>query len=511
MPSLLVTNDFPPKVGGIQSYLHELWRRLPPDETTVLTTPYAGTDEWDAAQPFRVERTRERIAVPDTRAGAAHRRARDRGRGRRDLPRPDAPARPHRAAPQGRALRRRDPRRRDHGARSPARARARWRGACSAARAASSPRASTRRPRPCTRRDSRSRRSSCRPASIPIGSVRSTPTTRAAARAGFGLPDDAAVVLGCEPARAPQGLRRADRRGRRARRPGAARDRWRRARRARLERTRPARRQADRTRFLGRVPDEELARALRQRATCSRCCAATAGAGSRPRGSASCSSRRPRAAVPSVAGRSRAGRTRRSSTARPASSSSPATRRGPSRARPDPRGDASVGAVMGDAARERVERELSYDRLVERLLPLTRGDLRGARRHGLAGTLAHRADERPRRGGDGYPGAERGSCVMAQPLVGSRIIVAAWAGNVLFAATSSPSRSAPTRLRGRVDRDVPRPVRGVARRVDVGVRARVWPAPRGATTSSCRACSSCRARRRARCAGTCSARSPSRS
>ena len=24
--SLLVTNDFPPKVGGIQSYLWELWR-----------------------------------------------------------------------------------------------------------------------------------------------------------------------------------------------------------------------------------------------------------------------------------------------------------------------------------------------------------------------------------------------------------------------------------------------------------------------------------------------------
>ena len=34
----------------------------------------------------------------------------------------------------------------------------------------------------------------------------------------------------------------------------------------------------------------------------------------------------------------------------------------------------SVRRVMGDAARERVERELSYDRLVERLLPLTRGD-----------------------------------------------------------------------------------------------------------------------------------------
>ena len=38
--SLLVTNDFPPKVGGIQSYLYELWRRLPSDETVVLTTAH---------------------------------------------------------------------------------------------------------------------------------------------------------------------------------------------------------------------------------------------------------------------------------------------------------------------------------------------------------------------------------------------------------------------------------------------------------------------------------------
>ena len=54
MASLLVTNDFPPKVGGIQSYLHELWRRLPPEDTTVLTTPYAGAADFDAEQPFRV-------------------------------------------------------------------------------------------------------------------------------------------------------------------------------------------------------------------------------------------------------------------------------------------------------------------------------------------------------------------------------------------------------------------------------------------------------------------------
>ena len=49
MPSLLVTNDFPPKHGGIQSYLYELWRRLPPDETTVLTTPFPGAAAWDAS------------------------------------------------------------------------------------------------------------------------------------------------------------------------------------------------------------------------------------------------------------------------------------------------------------------------------------------------------------------------------------------------------------------------------------------------------------------------------
>ena len=71
-PHLLVTNDFPPKLGGIQSYLWELWRRLPPDDVTVLTTPYAGAAAWDAEQPFRVER--------DRRAGAAARRRRWRRR-----------------------------------------------------------------------------------------------------------------------------------------------------------------------------------------------------------------------------------------------------------------------------------------------------------------------------------------------------------------------------------------------------------------------------------------------
>jgi predicted RNA-binding protein with PIN domain len=42
MKHLLVTNDFPPKIGGIQSLLWEWWRRLPPDRFAVLTSPYQG-------------------------------------------------------------------------------------------------------------------------------------------------------------------------------------------------------------------------------------------------------------------------------------------------------------------------------------------------------------------------------------------------------------------------------------------------------------------------------------
>jgi phosphatidyl-myo-inositol dimannoside synthase len=64
MKHLLVTNDFPPKVGGIQSYLWELWRRLPPESTTVLTTPRSGDRAFDAQQPIRVERDRARVLLP---------------------------------------------------------------------------------------------------------------------------------------------------------------------------------------------------------------------------------------------------------------------------------------------------------------------------------------------------------------------------------------------------------------------------------------------------------------
>jgi phosphatidylinositol alpha-1,6-mannosyltransferase len=61
---LLVTNDFPPKIGGIQSYLWELWRRLSPAQFAVLTSPHRSAAAFDAQQAFRVERTREPVLLP---------------------------------------------------------------------------------------------------------------------------------------------------------------------------------------------------------------------------------------------------------------------------------------------------------------------------------------------------------------------------------------------------------------------------------------------------------------
>ncbi len=64
MKHLLVTNDFPPKIGGIQSLLWEWWRRLPPESFAVLTSPYHGSAAFDAQQPFHIERTREPVLLP---------------------------------------------------------------------------------------------------------------------------------------------------------------------------------------------------------------------------------------------------------------------------------------------------------------------------------------------------------------------------------------------------------------------------------------------------------------
>ncbi|MGH9080107.1 MAG: glycosyltransferase family 4 protein, partial [Acidimicrobiales bacterium] len=68
MSHLLVTNDFPPKVGGIQAYLWELWRRFDPGSFAVLTArshPDAPAfDNEQAGRGVRIERVPGRVLVP---------------------------------------------------------------------------------------------------------------------------------------------------------------------------------------------------------------------------------------------------------------------------------------------------------------------------------------------------------------------------------------------------------------------------------------------------------------
>lgn len=61
---LIVTNDFPPRAGGIQSFVHALAIRLPAGSVTVYAPAWEGCTEFDAAQPFPVERHPTSLMLP---------------------------------------------------------------------------------------------------------------------------------------------------------------------------------------------------------------------------------------------------------------------------------------------------------------------------------------------------------------------------------------------------------------------------------------------------------------
>jgi phosphatidylinositol alpha-1,6-mannosyltransferase len=63
-PLLLVTNDFPPRQGGIQTFLWELVRRLPADQVAVYSSDYPGAAKFDAELPFPVRRHPTGLLVP---------------------------------------------------------------------------------------------------------------------------------------------------------------------------------------------------------------------------------------------------------------------------------------------------------------------------------------------------------------------------------------------------------------------------------------------------------------
>ncbi len=62
--TLVVTNDFPPRPGGIQSYLHALATRLPDDDLVVYAPAWEGDRQFDAAQPFPVVRHPSGLMLP---------------------------------------------------------------------------------------------------------------------------------------------------------------------------------------------------------------------------------------------------------------------------------------------------------------------------------------------------------------------------------------------------------------------------------------------------------------
>jgi phosphatidylinositol alpha-1,6-mannosyltransferase len=67
---LIVSNDFPPRRGGIQSFVHALALRLPADGVVVYAPAWAGAAEFDARQPFPVIRHPRSLMLPLPSVGA---------------------------------------------------------------------------------------------------------------------------------------------------------------------------------------------------------------------------------------------------------------------------------------------------------------------------------------------------------------------------------------------------------------------------------------------------------
>ena len=497
MTHLLVTNDFPPKVGGIQSYLWELWRRLPPDEVTVLTTAHPDAAAFDAdaavpgrsASPIRSSSRRRRssdrideladevgadlvLLDPACRSGSAARSSTGPTASCCTAPRSPSPG----ACPFVQLLAA------AHAPRRPARRRRRrlpGRGGQPGGRAHAAHRGRPARRRHHPLRAARRRR------------------RRAAARARFGLDPAAHGRPRAQPPGAPQGLRRAD--------PGGAPHA--RARPRRCSSSSPAtaatgpasssspRRCRRPVRFLGRVDRRRPARRSTAAPTSSPCCAATAGSGSSRRASASSSSRPPPPASPPSPGAA-AAPPRRSSTARPASSST-----SPDRSTTWPRrsldllDDPGRRARLGAAARARAERSFSYDLLAAELqaaLERTVAEIRVAapprrrrptRPPGPDPRAGRRGEPRPVDDDAGGVTARRRRAATARAarLPGPaaltttsrlacarrssdrptstrarRLIVASWIGTGAFAAVSIPAAHRPRHVRPVPDRRVAR-------------------------------------------------------
>jgi phosphatidylinositol alpha-1,6-mannosyltransferase len=69
--TLVVTNDFPPRQGGIQTFVAALLARRPPDSLVVLASDHPGSAEHDAQLPYPVVRRPTGMLLPTPATGRA--------------------------------------------------------------------------------------------------------------------------------------------------------------------------------------------------------------------------------------------------------------------------------------------------------------------------------------------------------------------------------------------------------------------------------------------------------
>jgi phosphatidylinositol alpha-1,6-mannosyltransferase len=62
--TLLITNDFPPRPGGIQQFVHNLAVRQPAGSLVVYASTWKGSEAFDAEQPFEVVREATGVLLP---------------------------------------------------------------------------------------------------------------------------------------------------------------------------------------------------------------------------------------------------------------------------------------------------------------------------------------------------------------------------------------------------------------------------------------------------------------
>jgi phosphatidylinositol alpha-1,6-mannosyltransferase len=67
--TLFVTNDFPPRRGGIETFVRQLCAALPPDEVVVHASSTVGDAAYDRTLPFPVVRDPARTLLPTPAAG----------------------------------------------------------------------------------------------------------------------------------------------------------------------------------------------------------------------------------------------------------------------------------------------------------------------------------------------------------------------------------------------------------------------------------------------------------